>query len=168
MKIKYFFTLLLLILSLLAKSQDKKSILKNQAQEMSQASINGNYDLVLKYTYPKIVEEFGGSENFIAEINKAMGNLKAEGTQIEKVEIGESGDFFKAGDELHSILNEKITLNTKKGKFLIDSYLLAISSDNGQNWFFIDCNIGKDFILSFLPNFNNELIIPEINKPIKI
>jgi hypothetical protein len=168
MKIKYFYAILLLTISIVAKSQDIKSRLKNQAQEMSEASINGNYNLLLKYTYPKFVEQFGGEEELLKVIVEAMENLKVEGTKIESVEIGETGNYFKAGNELHCLLAEKIILSTKNGRFLINGFLLAITTDNGQNWFFIDCNIGKDVILSFFPNFNNELIIPEKNKPIKI
>lgn len=168
MKIKYFYTVLLFTISLVAESQDIKSRLKNQAQEISEASINGNYNLLLKYTYPKFIEQFGGEEELLKVIAEAMENLKLEGTKIESIEIGEAGNFFKAGNELHCLLDEKIILSTIKGRFLINGYLLAVSTDNGQNWFFIDCNIGKDVILSFFPNFNNELIIPAKNKPIKI
>lgn len=168
MKIKYFYIILFLTISLVAESQDIKSRLKNQAKEMSEAAITGNYNLVLKFIYPKFVEQFGGENELLKVVIEGMENLKAEGTKIESVEIGEVEKIFEAGKELHSLLSEKIILNTKKGRFLVNSYLFAVSIDNGQNWFFIDCNIGKELITSFFPNFNNDLIIPEKTKPIKI
>lgn len=164
---KNLFLLTFLMLSFLSKAQDSKSILKQQAEEMANAGKNYNYALVLKYTYPKILEGFT-KEEALSAITNAMENVKAQGIEIESVEIGEAGKIYNAGKELHCLVPEKIILKSKKGRFLNNSNLLAVSIDNGQNWYFVDCTVGKENIMMMFPDFNNELEIPKKLELIKL
>jgi hypothetical protein len=153
--------------SSILKAQDLKARLKIQAKEMANAAMTDDYNLVLKYTYPKFMEDFS-KEELLSELTKAMENVKSQGVIIESTEIGEPGIIYKAGKELHCLVSEKIILKSKQGRFQNNSNLLAISLDNGQNWYFVDCATGKENILIMFPDFNNDLIIPNKSNLIKL
>ena len=167
MKTTSFFLILFLAFSLSTKSQDLSLIIKQQATEMSEATVKGDYSLVIKYTYPKLIEFIGGVEKMKDIMTKGTEQMNAQGMTIEKVIIGEIGKIFVAGDELHCIIPEKITMKLKDGHLLINSNLLAVSKNKGKNWYFVDCNMGKGQLVQLFPKFNNELIIPEKQTPIK-
>jgi hypothetical protein len=58
MKVKNILLITVLLISMLSKAQDAKSILKKQANEMANASVTGDYNLIMKFTYPKKLESF--------------------------------------------------------------------------------------------------------------
>jgi hypothetical protein len=68
--------------------------------------------------------------------------------------------------QAHRSVSEKITMKIKDGHMMINSNLLAVSKNNGKNWYFVDCNMSKERLLQLFPKFNNDLVIPEKQKPI--
>jgi hypothetical protein len=55
-----------------------------------------------------------------------------------------------------------------KGKFIVKSYLLGISSDNGKTWKFVDGAGLDDKITGGLPKLPAKLKLPEKQKPEQI
>ena len=150
-----------------SKAQDITSRIKLQAQEMADAAMTQNYGLFLKYTYPKVMGDFS-KEELLNELTRVFEHLAAEGIFIESSEIGDVGVIYEAGQELHCLVAEKIIIQTKEGRFLKNSYLLAISVDKGQNWCFIDCATGKENIIAMFPDFNTNMILPAKSDLIKL
>jgi hypothetical protein len=162
-----FYFILCLSFSLTLKSQSLPMKIRQQAIEMADATVKGDYSLVYKYTYPRLVEFVGGEEKMKEVISKGMESLKSNGITIEKITIGEPEKIFVAGEELHCLVPEKMIMKINDGHLLVNSNLLAVSKDKGLNWYFVDCNMDKDRLLQLFPNFNSELKIPEKQKPIK-
>jgi hypothetical protein len=138
-----------------------------QANEMANAAANANYNLVLKYTYPQVMKDYT-KEEALYLITETMKNLKSNEFEIESTIIGEAGTIFNAGKELHCLLPAKIIIKPKQGRFQKDSFLLAVSIDDGQNWFFADCSAGKENLMTMFPHFNDELIIPKKSSLLKL
>ncbi|WP_183558081.1 hypothetical protein [Mucilaginibacter sp. SP1R1] len=137
------------------------TVVRNQANVLAQAMIKGDYETVINNTYPKAVQMGGGTEKMLKLIYLGIGQLKSAGISFEAISIGEPGKFYNAGDEIHCLVPENITLKTPKGRILSHSNLLAISNDGGKNWTFLDLNNSNTIrIKQLLPNFNPELKIP--------
>ena len=154
--------------SLIKNYQNLSIKIKQQAEKMANSTINDNYDILIKFTYPKLVDLMGGSEKMKDIIAKATEGLKAKGMIIDNYKIGDVGKIFVAGKELHCIISDEISMKTNDGHLLINSNLLAVSMDKGENWYFMDCNMGKERLLQLLPAFNDNLIIPAKQNPVKI
>jgi hypothetical protein len=154
-----FLIILITIFSFSAQAQS--SLIKSEAQKMASAYVSGNFDLVVKHTYPKFVKSYGGEKGMATNLTDAKEILKKNGIFFEKTTVGEVGKIYVAGNEKHCVVPQKTILKNKKGRFEVLNYLLAVSMDNGKKWFFVDCNVGKERLLSLFPDFNNDMVIPE-------
>jgi hypothetical protein len=152
-------------------AQIEKSIdtnnLKSQATIMMQAFTKPDYKTFVSFTYPRVVEMMGGVESMIKFLEKSIEQTKAEGFTFQSVNIGSVTKGVVAGNELHALVQQQITLQAKEGIITANSYLLAISKDSGKNWTFVDAaNLTREKIEMMFPDYNYELKIPEKQAPI--
>ena len=142
----------------------KKAIIL-QGTEMEQALLHKNYATFVDFTYPKVVAIVGGPQKMIALMQESNPSSK-----ILNIMIGDPGDIITAGSELQVTVPTRISMEvtgTKKtGKLITDSTLIAVSTDQGKNWTFIDTS-GKNIntLKSVLPNLSTELVIPPMSEP---
>src|ERR1700733_13607739 len=92
--------LLALLLPLSLHAQDT-TLVKQQAEMLEQAVIDGHYQVVVDHTYPGVVDMVGGKDKMLTATTDAMNSLKTQGISIEKASIGSPGKFYKAGAEIH-------------------------------------------------------------------
>jgi len=159
-------TLLVLLLPLNLLAQDT-TVVKQQAEMLEQAVINGNYQLVVDHTYPGVIDMMGGKDKMLNATTDAMNGLKTQGISIEKATIGSPGKFYTAGTEIHCLVPETVRLKLASGHATVQSYILAISADGGKTWSFLDINANsKALIPKLFPNFNPDLKIPDSAPPV--
>lgn len=156
----------LIFLTTLAFTQDDSKRIKEQAELTASALLQGDYETLIKFTYPKIVEMVGGKESMISLIKKGKIEMNQQGISFDEVTIGDPSNIVKAGDEIHCLVPQKIFMKVPKGKMKTGTHLLAVSKDNGNHWFFIDTvNLTMENIKNVLPNYNTELQLPIKKKP---
>ena len=146
-----------------------KHELEVQLNRMTQAFITNDYETLVKFTYPKLVEMAGGSDKAIDHIKKVIEGMKDDGMSFDTLFNGRPTIFVKAGTEIHTLIPQTILLNVRQGKLKTESYLLAITQDEGKTWYFIDtANIDNNDIKEIFPNYNFELKIRPSKDPILI
>ena len=102
----------------------------------------------------------------VSIIKKGKVEMEQQGISFETVTIGKPSETVKAGDEIHCLVPQTIFMKVPKGKIKSETYLLAVSKDNGSNWFFIDTvNLTLDNVKTVLPNYNADLKIPTKKQP---
>ncbi|KAA5536771.1 hypothetical protein F0919_03620 [Taibaiella lutea] len=139
--------------------------IKSQGEEMARLFLKKDYKTFSAYTYPKIKEMMGGEQGEVKALTELMGNMEADGFAMLSLKIGEPHAIIKQGDELQCVVPQTIEMNTPKGKIVSETYLIAISMDNGKKWFFIDTSTTDiDEMRKVLTNLSKELIIPEKKK----
>lgn len=144
---------------------DNKKI-KEQAEMTAKSLLEDDYESLLKFTYPKVIELVGGRERMISIIKKGKAEMKQQGISFESVTIGEPSGTVKAGDEIHCLIPQTVFMKVPRGKMKNESYLLAVSQDDGNNWFYIDTtNLTMDNVKMVLPNYNSDLKIPVKKEP---
>lgn len=163
---KTYFTLVCLLVSFSTFGQVDNKTIKEQAEETGQSLLRGDYETLLKFTYPRVIEMVGGKDRMISLIKKGKVEMEQEGVSFETVTIGEPSETVKAGEELHCLVPQTIVMKVPNGKLKTESYLLAISKDNGNSWFFIETvNLTMDNVKTVLPNYNSELTLPTKKAP---
>jgi hypothetical protein len=161
--------LFLLLPSILVVAQVDKSTIKRQAEEAANALLMKDYTILLKYTYPKVVELLGGGEKMIELVKKGRAELESQGITIDSARIGDPSNTVRAGDEIHCLVPQTVTMKVPKGKVRSASYLIGISGDDGKNWYFIDTvQITMENVKNILPNYNAALVIPAKIPPVFI
>lgn len=158
---------LLLIFPSISNAQYKEAILKD-AQKIMTATIHLDYETLIRYTHPNLVQAAGGKEEMLMMIKEGMGELKSQKMSIDTVVFGQPGEIHEAGEELHTLLPENIVMSTPMGKLISKSTLLAVSNDKGISWVFLEVGstLNNDNISDLLPNFNKKLNIPTNPKPV--
>jgi hypothetical protein len=143
--------------------------IKSDCEKMNIAMKNSDFETILNYTYPKIIEMSGGRETITVSIEAVFDKMKKDGYLFEDMIVGEPEKIYKAGTELHCIIPKQIMMKTPRGRIKSANYLLAISKNNGQTWYFMESklldNENKKIIF---PSFNNDLEIPKSSEPVLI
>lgn len=154
-----------------AKSEnltDEKQVVKEQAKKMGDFLLKKELKPFIKFTYPTIVEKMGGEERMIMIMEQGNKEMEAQGTIFSSVIFGEPSDIITTEEgELQCTLSQTIEMKVKKGRLVSKSTLIAISIDQGKNWFFIDTS-GKDIqtMKKALPNLSNQLKIEQSHQPV--
>lgn len=160
---------LVLLLYVHASGQGNKVLenLKGQANIMGQAFISGDYRTFAKYTHPLIVRSIGGEIKMVDELNKMSSNLKNRGMSFGKITFDEPSKIVRSKNELQSTLSQHTEVKLADGNAISTSTLIAISTDNGNSWTFVDTsNKSIETIRKLLPNLNNSIIIPLQQPPV--
>jgi len=162
-------TFLLALLTTTSFGQVDSNVIKEQAELTAKALLNDDYETIIRFTYPKVIELVGGRDKMISLIKKGKIEMGQEGISFDKVTIGKPSKTVMAGDEIHCLVPQTVYMKVPKGKMKSETHLVAVSRDNGVNWFFIDAvSLNKDNIKSVLPNYNFDLILPPKKEPIFI
>lgn len=159
---KIFFLIPILFSFLITTAQDISVNIKSQAEKMVTAFKDENYSDLLDYTYPKILEIAGGKEVLESMVKQMMDGMKADGVFVDSATVGEPGAIFEAGSELHSTITQTVYMKYTGGRMISESTLLAVSTDAGLNWYFLDIKqLTPEMKTQFFPDFNPDLVIPE-------
>jgi hypothetical protein len=167
-KINKLIIITLLLINSAINSQNKYSekIIKS-GKVIARAMVEKNYEKIVDLTYPKIIKLVGGKEQMINIIRNGIKQMENQGIKYSSVEIGKPQEIYKAGNEFHCLVPQKITMTNRNGKVINDSYLLAISKNDGENWSFLDTSqLTNENATELFPEFNKNLNIPEKTKPI--
>jgi len=166
---KYLTLIFLIFLLPIATKAQLKETIREQAFVVAKATMDGDYETIVNKTYTSLVEMAGGKDKMIRIIKEAMEQLKSQNTTIDTVIIGFPQDgIYKAGNELHTLIPEALVMSTPKGRVIAKSFIIAISKDDGLTWSFLQLgeSINNETIKRYLPNFNENLKLPEEQKPI--
>ncbi|WP_320815579.1 hypothetical protein [Flavobacterium sp.] len=157
---KKIWILILTITSSLAFAQTENENLNSQLGEMKNIMLNGNYEKIADYTYPRVIEMMGGKSNMAKVTRQSMDKIKNDGFSIIDLNYKKPSEFLKKNNELQCSLTQVIVMKTPRGKIESEYTLIGISNDNGQNWTFIDTS-GKDkeTMLKYFPNLHDDIII---------
>jgi hypothetical protein len=153
---------LLVLFSFTATAQVDKAKIKAQAEEAAQALLKGDYDVLKTYTYPKVAEEYGSIDRMMTMAKSGRDDLEAMGIALDSIVVGEPTDPVTAGNQLHCLIPQATVIRKPDGKVTTESYLLGVSLDQGNHWYFISMpNLTAEAIKQLLSYYNPELVIPE-------
>jgi hypothetical protein len=141
--------------------------LKQQATELALAVVAGDFEKVVDFTYPKVVEMAGGRDKLIASQKKTRQAMTAAGDHITIDPINQSGPIVESKGIMYSYVPVTAKHSRKKGLYLLNIIFIAVSSDGGNSWKFIDDSelSSRDAIKSMLPEFPEQLALPARQSP---
>ncbi|MDT0606016.1 hypothetical protein [Croceitalea rosinachiae] len=157
---KKIWILILIINSALGFTQTENKNLNSQLEEMKKFFLARDYESFANFTYPEVIKMMGGKSNMVKATEQAMNKMKNDGFSFTDLNFKSPSKFLKKDNELQCSLTQVIVMKTPRGKIESEYTLIGLSSDNGQNWTFIDTS-GKDkeTMLKYFPNLHNEIVI---------
>lgn len=153
-----------------AETEVNKQNLKQQAQELTDAMVNGNFARAADLTYPKLISLMGGRAKYIATVERAMKETLADKYQLSSVVAGEPHDIIKVKRDYYAIVPTKIRIQVPEGVLVGVGFMVGVSTDGGQNWTFVDSGPNEmdktKFAILFGAAAADKLRLPEIKKPV--
>ena len=140
----------------------EKKNLENQFKTANNLLFTENYEEFCKFNYPAVIKKFGGKEKAIEALKSTMNEMKKNGYRITDLQYSSPKKFVVNGNELQTSFYYDMTIDSPNGKMIRRNSSVAISTDNGKNWKFIDTEgKPKDIVIENFPNVSKELIIRE-------
>ncbi len=128
---------------------------------MGTAVRTGQNDKIIDLMYPKVVEMAGGHEKMMSVLEHMINEMKQSGFKMDSVEVGQPSEPTAGGDKLFSVVPQTAHLTGPNVKAEQASYLLAISTDQGKTWFFLDgTGLTPTIIKQLFPEFPSTLKLP--------
>lgn len=140
--------------------------IKEQAQKMSRAFMSEDFEVFFDATYPKIIELAGGRAAMLADLKKEVARWRAQNVKVLAYEVGGPGDVSKAGTKLFSVVPVELKMEVPGAVFTQKSFLLAVSTDGGKVWKFIDgTTLDKDKLKLLVPEASEVVSLPKAEDP---
>lgn len=136
-----------------------------QAEESSRAFMEGNFERLADFTHAKVVELMGGREKMAEFVRKGMADMKAQGFEtLSYTPAAEPTQVLREGRQLYAILPARLRMRTPGGTiFVSDSFMIAVSGDDGKNWRFVSGATADAARLKLLmPEVADKLKLPTV------
>lgn len=162
MMVKHKLLLIFLLCSFFSFSQTKETVLRD-AKAASKATLEGNYDVLLNYTYPPILELMGGREAALKTIEASIEQMKSQGFVFEKADVVAVSDIVKEENQYRCYVENKNQMKMGNQRIFSKSFLLGIYDEEKKSWYFLEAERLKNKALTdkILPNFKTSLKIPD-------
>lgn len=161
--------LTLLLVSLLAAGafaqeqldEEVAGRLQTQAAESGRAFIEGNFERLADYTHSKLVELIGGREKLLGFLRKSVDEMKAEGfVPLSSVPAAPT-QVLRVGRQTYAIVPLKFKMRAPRQILVSDSFMIAVSDDEGKNWKFLSgASIDEEKLKLLLPDAAGKLKLP--------
>jgi len=156
----------ILFISGTAFSQPMATVVKSQALEMGKALVAGDSKQFSKFMLPEMIAAGGGAEKVNITMDSMFMMFKTFGGQVQRITYGNPGKIVKYKKELQTTLPQTTEITSSFADVVITSTLVALSRDNGKNWFFFDTSMGRAKNLKDkLPTLSPEIIVPPMQPP---
>ena len=143
--------------------KELKDLAIENAQAASNATIALDFETVLKYTLPSVVELMGGKEAALPMLTSQFDKMAAEGFLFEKSEVKGVVDFKKEDDEYRCIVEGYNEMRMPNMKIKSKSFLLGVYNPDVKHWYFVEAKQLKNPAMRdmVLPDFKTEMELPE-------
>lgn len=130
--------------------------------------ISKNFDQAVDFTYFNIVSSAGGRASMLDILKEERQNLKSQGIVVTDYLAQEVLQTIEHEEEIHCIVTQEVTLKIGSDRFRGKEYVLAISSDKGLSWTFVELKSQDlESLKHFVPFYSEEMTIPQSEDFIK-
>ena len=148
-------------------ASDSADRLRADAEWMCAAVTKGDAAAIVEYTYAGLLEKVGGAEAMRELTVAGQSALTKQGLSVVSVDITSISDPVQAGSELHAIVRTKRTVKGPTGRQIQETFVIAVSGDEGQNWTFVDGQkLTPAHVVALFPEFNPDLVLPGKSEPV--
>ena len=159
----YSLTLLILVSSI-CSSQSLRKLEKSalrDAEVVSHASLQRDYNLILKHTHPKIVETYG-KDDLISAMEDIYRTMNAQQIKILSSEVDDVTEVIEENDEYRCLVKNTIRMDFNGRKITLKSSLFGFYDQKKERWYFVESNklLNDDDTQRLFPDFKTEIKIP--------
>lgn len=163
--------LLLVILWVISFGLSAQTPIEIDIQAAAQAYFNAklceDYETLLGFTYPDVIEKAGGPENVKKALVLIHDTHSKKGMLLQKYTIKPPLQLTKTGEETHAILPVTTVSKVPGGKVTSDVHIIAVGTENNNRWYIIETTSLDDGNVSkVLASWDNSMMLPFKKAPI--
>jgi len=152
--------------TLTAEAQVLEEI-KTAGQIYAYAQIHGDYEILLDFTYPVLIEKAGGREAMKSILKQIQETKINKGQRLIKLTLGEHIQYTTNATEVHAVVPVTTTTKVPGGTITAETNLIAVGTEGRDNWYFIETtSINEKNINKILPNWDFNLELPFNKAPL--
>ena len=156
----------LLISNHILLAQNQATQIKQRAMKMATALSSLKLDEYVTYLHPSIINAQGGKEKIKQTQDSIYKYQKMFGVKISKILIGDVSKIEKFNKQQQASFPMTTSIATPMGEMSTKTTIIALSDDNGKNWFFIDGMFYNSKVaMNKLPKLSPKIIIAPMEKP---
>ncbi|WP_460512387.1 hypothetical protein [Cyclobacterium sediminis] len=141
--------------------------IKTAGQIYAYAQIHGDYEILLDFTYPVLIEKAGGREAMKRILRQIQETKINKGQRLVKLTFGEHIQYSTNPTEVHAVVPVISTTKVLGGTITTESNLVAVGTEGRDNWYFIETtSINEQNISKILPNWDFNLALPYNKAPV--
>ena len=173
---KQFLTIIVISLFIVAcnghkgkPTADLNVAIETQANRMIRLLKAKDYPGFMNTLYPRFIENFGGKDKLLQCLIDTWGQFDKQSMMIDTVTFSAPNKIIDTGNELQTTMVEWCTIHNLQGKLKIKTTIIAISSDNGETWYFVNSQTKNlKELQTKLPNLSDSLIIAKNENPVTL
>ncbi len=159
------FLLILFIVSSTLFSQSEGKLKKyaiRDAELLSKASLNEDFNTILKFTHPKIYDKLG-KKQLLTVMEDMYKTMAAQKIKITSSEIEKVTEIKKENKEYRCLVRNIIKMNFNGRKVTLKSSLFGFYNNKEDFWYFVESNklLNDPDTKELFPDFKTEIVIPE-------
>lgn len=161
-KLKKVVLFVLIATSVNVFSQTKEEALRD-AKITSKATLEMDFETVLKHTLPSVLDMMGGKDAALNVIKATFDGMKTQGFVFEKADVNGVSEIVMEQNQFRCVIEGYNQMTISGQRISSKSYLLGIYNEADKFWWFVEAKQLKNEALvnKVLPNFETKLDIPE-------
>lgn len=155
-----------LLLSLGLQGADLRPVVKREAVKCAAAWQRNDYEGVLAYLPPRVIQQSGGRKAALNKIKSQFNKAGEYGVERMDFSPGEPSSPKTVGKWLTSLVPLTVVLHRPPLDVIQDTHLLALSMDQGKHWFFVPLYQTSQAKLNrWFPELNGKVVVPAESDP---
>ncbi|NAS31597.1 hypothetical protein GTQ40_11490 [Flavobacteriaceae bacterium R38] len=132
------------------------------AKAAAKATLELDFETVLKYTHPTIIEKTGGKDFLIKSMVELFDEMGKQGFKFEKSEVIAVSSITKEDGEYRCLIQNDNRMTISGTRIKSKSYLFGFYDNAIDRWYFLEAEKLKDtdVMKQLLPDFKTSIIIP--------
>ncbi len=159
---------ILLVLSFGVSAQTPIEIdIQAAAQAYYNAKLCEDYETLLGFTYPDVIEKAGGHDNVKKALVLIHDNQSKKGMLLQQYTIKPPLQLTITGEETHAIVPVSTVSKVPGGKVTSDVHIIAVGTENNNRWYIIETtSLDNGNVSKVLARWDNSMMLPYKKAPI--
>jgi hypothetical protein len=147
--------------------QNMASVIKIRAMDMARALARQDFEKYTTFMYPTLTSEAKKQmKNNSAMLDSAKKQFAAFKPMVKKILIGHPEKIVTYNKVMQTMLTQEMEITTTLFSISYTTMLIALSNDNGKQWYFADANFYRTpEAKKMLPELSPELTLPASQPP---
>lgn len=137
-------------------------LVENDVRTLQNAAFDGDVDVVLEYTHPKIIEMLGGREKAKEDFQPKVARHKSLGMKVDSLTFPNTPTFLKSDTNEFVVVPTLILVSANGQKVEALNYQVGTRKIGTSKWTYIEgSRLKQQNVRDFLPDFPADYEFPK-------